>query len=456
MASQRSTPKYSLSSLPGFTSLFIDGRLLEIMKYGLFVTFALLVVIGFGGPQIGAQNPTLILIWVGWWLAIMVFLAPVAAKFWCAVCPIPLVGQLFHRYAPLRWIRNHQIPRRLTLFGFLPLLLFLVLSSLSVPLSTVPWLTALGLSALVLGATVVDVLFEERTFCKYICPINALLSVFGRGKLLRVETLEPSVCLTEHERTCLYGDERNGSWGCSWGLYPGNLTSHVSECSTCLECLRSCSQNNLTVALARPNFLSTRKQHIPLHQAFAPLFFLGIGMVYVLSKVAVAEPLHKLILVHDLSDLLTLLLVEFLAVAVVMPLFFMSLVGGPVVVATRRARSLAQQREIFGQLKRSTFTTIPLGLSIWFAFSLVLIMPQMNSVLNLLGFGEFPPLTFFLAYMLELVVALSLAMGFVGSSYLALSYIQTNMSTFYSRFGQFIGLFTFLTICYVVTIMGLF
>ena len=158
----------SLKKNFSFSTILSNFAIFWKIKIILFIISIYLIFQGIIGSYIGILNPAITIIWICCWVVIVLLYLPVNAKNWCAICPIPLTGQLYNRYAPLKWLHSRKFNKKLSLFGFLPILLFMLFSALSVPISTIPLITGLVLFGLILISAFMDIYFGERTFCKEI------------------------------------------------------------------------------------------------------------------------------------------------------------------------------------------------------------------------------------------------------------------------------------------------
>jgi polyferredoxin len=92
------------------------------------------------------------------------------------------------------------------------------------------------------GLVVLLNLFRTRFWCKYICPLGALLGVTGKNPLLRLQ-VDPESCKNCKEcvTECQGGANPNG---------PGHW--QPSECMFCWNCEKNCPSNALTFKLVLP------------------------------------------------------------------------------------------------------------------------------------------------------------------------------------------------------------
>jgi len=106
-----------------------------------------------------------------------------------------------------------------------------------------PYLTLFGLhwlfgaeagdfwiALMILGLVVAASLVVDRFWCRYLCPLGAVLSVVGRFSLLRIRRT-PSACTD-----CTLCDKP-----CPVGIEPSKATPFVSsDCIGCMDCVATC------------------------------------------------------------------------------------------------------------------------------------------------------------------------------------------------------------------------
>lgn len=111
-----------------------------------------------------------------------------------------------------------------------------------------PYATLLNIAELELGAglvilllTVVAALFVERPWCRYACPLGAVLGLTGKLSPVKIKR---NVELCKNCRLC---DAK-----CPMGLKPSSVTVMTSaDCTSCLECVAACPKEGVL----EPNLL---------------------------------------------------------------------------------------------------------------------------------------------------------------------------------------------------------
>jgi polyferredoxin len=228
-----------------------------VVAVPLLLLTATFVSAGLVGTPVGNRNGLVVFVWILWWFLLIAVLVPFAARSWCGVCPVPLLGDWLQRrrvlgvtFADPRQAKegpgtligrnryrglSRRWPRRFSNL-WLQNLGFLLLATFSVVLLTSPLASALVVGGMVVAATGVALLYRQRTFCRFLCPVGGFLSLYSMSSTLAVRARSSSVCAGCKEKSCLAGSE--DGWGCPWLEYPSRMTRH-NACGLCLECVQT-------------------------------------------------------------------------------------------------------------------------------------------------------------------------------------------------------------------------
>jgi len=254
--------------LPLIGSAFRSRRFLASLIAPTLLVFLLIVLAGLRGAQ-NTGNPAILLTWILWWPAV-IFTFFLVGRIWCSFCPFGYLGHAAQKIFSLRL----KVPTILKNMWW-RLGLFLILTWITTlwkldrwPLGTA-WL-GLGLT---LGAVALAVVFEKRTFCRYLCPVGGVFGLYSMTAPLRLAVKDPAVC-----RGACPG--KNCYESCAWFQFPPAM-DRGAECSLCLDCVRACPKDNLALLtqalgadLAR--FQSRRKS---LDEASAVAAVLGVALL---------------------------------------------------------------------------------------------------------------------------------------------------------------------------------
>lgn len=366
------------------------GRLAQRRLFPLAIALPLLVLTaafvtaGFVGTPVGNRNGIVVFVWILWWFLLIAVLVPFAARAWCGACPVPLFGDWLQRRrlvgvahadpraraeAPGRLIGRNRYrgaarrwPRRLSNL-WLQNLGFLLLATFSVVLLTSPLASSVAVAAMVLAATAVALVYRQRTFCRYLCPVGGFLGLYAKCSTMAVRAKSDAVCASCREKSCLAGSERG--WGCPWLEYPSRL-SRNNACGLCLECVKSCPHGNMTLFLRTP-FAEHRLEG--LDEAFKAFLMVALAVAYSVVYLGPWGGLKTVANVAEGADWR-----GFGLHAAGLWALALGVVPGLYVGAARLGRRLAASPGVSARaaVLAGAATLVPFGLLAWIAFSVPL------------------------------------------------------------------------------------
>jgi ferredoxin len=252
----------------------------------------LLIYDGFTGSARAGENLATVAPWVHY-RGLVVLALLLAGNLFCAACPFALPRTLAHRLsvAGPRW---PKILRGKWVAVVSLLALFFVYEWHDLWAS--PLLTAWLIVAYFVAAFVLEAIFTESAFCKYVCPLGTFNFVYSTASPLQIGVRQPDVC-----RTCVGKDCINGHYtpvvglseitvepqkdsepprrqerqedntksietsvtalstqysalstqhsqlvtpGCGTLLFPPTIQSNL-DCTLCLDCARACPHDNV-------------------------------------------------------------------------------------------------------------------------------------------------------------------------------------------------------------------
>ncbi len=243
--------------------------------------FLFAILSGFLGTPVGNRNFGIVFVWIAWWAVLILVAVPFLGRGWCAVCPIPLPGEWLQRGAIMeppekkpRWF-NLRWPNRLRNI-WLQNLTFTLVALFSSVILTTPKVTAIVLAAMLFLAIGMSLVFERRTFCRYICPVGGFIGLYAQTAPLELRVKDKQVCIACKDKPC-YNSSQTG-YGCPWDVFPGGLTKNT-YCGLCMECLRTCPSDNIAIN-ARPFSADLAKPSTRMDEAFKSFIMLGAAMIY--------------------------------------------------------------------------------------------------------------------------------------------------------------------------------
>jgi NosR/NirI family nitrous oxide reductase transcriptional regulator len=223
------------------------------------IIFWAVILIGLFGTVVPGLNFGTAITWYLWFCLVFVMMV-VVGRGWCAMCPFGGFAEWVQRQA--FWRRTQRalglgwkLPQSVAGYGFLIsvgafLLLTYIEEFFNIAGPGNPADTAWMVLGIVTSALVFFLLFERRTFCRYVCPLSALIGTVGAmGSVAGFRTRDRQVCLTCATKDCMRGGE-NG-YGCPWYTWPGSADSNLA-CGLCSECYKACPSGNVGLYVQAP------------------------------------------------------------------------------------------------------------------------------------------------------------------------------------------------------------
>jgi hypothetical protein len=248
-----------LARIPLVARLLRDRRLQFFMILPNQIIFWLVIGIGLLGAVDPGLNFATAITWYLWFCLVFVMMV-VVGRAWCAMCPFGGFGEWVQRHT--FWKRTSsniglglKMPEKVAQYGFLLSVgTFLVLTWIEEYFNIAgpgnPASTSFMVLGIVSSALVFFLVFERRTFCRYLCPLSALVGTVGAmGSVAGFRTRDRDVCLSCQTKNCMRGGE--DAYGCAWYTWPGSSDSNLS-CGLCTECYKACPSDNIGLFVQKP------------------------------------------------------------------------------------------------------------------------------------------------------------------------------------------------------------
>lgn len=200
--------------------------------------FIFLLWQGWLGAAAAYGSTALALTWVFWEPSIILG-SFVAARMWCAVCPIGAATGLMSRWGLQRkvpgWLRDRGawIPAAGVAAILWAQAAFAMESSIRA--------TAALIWAILLPALAVGFWFKRRTWCRYVCPLGQLIGAVSTCSATELRG-NPGVCGTHcRDHRCFVGTK--DASGCPVFEGPFAIRSNT-HCVVCFECVQACENSS--------------------------------------------------------------------------------------------------------------------------------------------------------------------------------------------------------------------
>lgn len=341
--------------------------------------FVFAIAAGLFGSVVGSHNFAIIFVWIAWWSAFKLVFIPFGGRAWCSICPIPLPGDWLQQGGLLSKGRglglNLRWPKRLR-GSWLQSSAFLLIGLFSALTLTDPRVTGWVLLALFGLAIGLSLVFENRAFCSYLCPIGGFSGIYAQTAPIELRVIDTEICAKHGDKSCYHA--------CPWGLYPVAFRNNAA-CGLCMECLRACPQDNLALNLrpfgtdiGTPRTANRSYSAQSLDTAFLALVMLGSALAFAAVFVgpwgwlkSAAFAIGSLQWLGYAAGFLALNLL-------VLPGLF----GLAVWVGRQTSKvRLPLKREISTQSQ----ALLPLGLMAWIAFTVSFALPKLGYILGVVN-----------------------------------------------------------------------
>ncbi len=162
-------------------------------------------------------------------------------------------------------------------------------------------LTAWVIIGYFLASFVLEAVFTESAFCKYVCPLGTFNFVYSMASPTQISVHDPEICRHCVGKECVNGsyspeplirvDEipingvtevkhgPQGTLGCGTLLFAPQVTTNM-ECTMCLDCVRACPYDNAGLFIRKPGHELIRADSWPKRWdiAFLVIFLVAMGL----------------------------------------------------------------------------------------------------------------------------------------------------------------------------------
>lgn len=249
-----------------------------------FLIFFLAALSGFFGTNDASVSLATVLTWIVWWAFLLLMIAGLS-RLWCIICPFGAMGEWAHRFSlwqtgQKRFSLNLSWPKELkNLWLVNAFFIFFLWMDNVFGFGNSPILTGYFIVVLVVLDVGIGLMFERRSFCRYMCPINGFIGLQGLFAGFEMRSKSSQVCRQCRGKWCLKGREADGGgYGCPMFLYPGGNETN-KYCILCTECLKSCPNNTMRWGVRPPLKDLWTNKAFSFDESFNIIALLGVSSV---------------------------------------------------------------------------------------------------------------------------------------------------------------------------------
>ncbi|MFT4927482.1 MAG: polyferredoxin [Phenylobacterium sp.] len=253
---------------------------LLILKIVFALLFLLIIFAGLSGTAIPERNLATTLTWNLWWSGVVIAILFTGSA-WCAVCPWDNIANWLVKRSIWRrastgssassslsltvptWLRNLW-PATFLFAG-------LTWLELGVGIVASPYTTALLALAMIVAATMTLALFENKAFCRYMCPVGRTIGVYSQLAPIALRSIDADICKSCKTLECYHGNDKIAP--CPTGLIIGRL-QESTYCTSCGNCTQSCPSQNVGWQIRTPSVEAIQDARPHLDEAFFMLVLL--------------------------------------------------------------------------------------------------------------------------------------------------------------------------------------
>ncbi len=362
--------RFELTGIP-FVKKILVSRWLQWSLIAITLPIFLLAILtGLFGTPAGSRNFGIVFVWIVWWALVILLMLPLAGRLWCAMCPIPAPGEWLQRRALVQPREGGKLftlgwkwPKRFNNI-WLQNASFLGVALFSVVILTTPLVSALVLASFAIVALATSLLFERRTFCRYLCPVGGFIGLYSQLAPIEVRVKDHALCATHKDKTCYVGSD--AGYGCPWLVFPAALDKNT-YCGMCTECLKTCPLDNIAV-YARPfgaDLLSSKGHR--LDEAYKAFIMLACALAYSIVLIGPWSILKETAYAVGSAGWWVYAAAFLAANLVIVPGLFYACAA----LSKQIARVATSTRKLFIDY---AYALVPLGLAAWAAFSLSFVL----------------------------------------------------------------------------------
>lgn len=271
---------------------FVDGLLKKrqiqfILQLPVVFFFFLLIAAGLFGSQFPDKNIATIVTWTVWWGGV-IFTFLIFGRLWCAVCPWAAVAEWVQRLSfwkvnrtPLT-LGNKWPVRFRNLYLMAGAFILITWAEFAFDMVLSPRNTAYLAVVTLFAAVIISILYERRTFCRYICPIGGMIGAYSTCSTLEVKARDRGICRGCQTKDCIHGNEKG--YGCPVYEYPEGMDT-ASYCTLCTECMKTCPHDNISLNTRPVASELVRPGERPLDEAFMAILTAGIALFHGLTMI---------------------------------------------------------------------------------------------------------------------------------------------------------------------------
>ena len=227
---------FNLFKVDRIRRLFHSSAFPNSLQLITAIFFLLVIYLGFFNTQTPNNNVSLELTW-GLWEPLVILSCVLAARIWCAVCPVGASSSIISRKYGL----NRNVPSFIRNYGSYLAVAGIVLIFWSEVVFNIPFsprATAILILSITLPAVMLALIYRRRVWCRFLCPLGKLVGFISRCSVLELRANQ-NICNSDcMDNSCYVGKDHQA--GCPVFEAPFVLHNN-QDCILCGNCVKNCA-----------------------------------------------------------------------------------------------------------------------------------------------------------------------------------------------------------------------
>ena len=240
---------FNLLKLEQIRKIFSSPYFPAAAQLSMAPLILLIIYLGFFGSPTASANIAPILVF-GLWEPVFVLGTFLGARAWCGICPIGGMSALISR----RFGHGRKVPVYIKKSGFFIIGLGIIVifwAESAFEMLQSPRATAVLVFSIVALAAITSLIYERRTWCRYLCPLGGLAGILSTSSVVELRT-NYGVCTNDCKKhECYVGTP--DSEGCPMFEAPFQLKSNL-YCVLCGKCIKACENRSPMLNLRLPAY----------------------------------------------------------------------------------------------------------------------------------------------------------------------------------------------------------
>jgi ferredoxin len=265
-------PRLDLLTVPWIRRLLTARAFQPALQIPTLGVMAIVVWLGLFDVQDGGMNLSTKLTWTIWWAGV-IFTFVLVGRAWCVACPFGALNEWTSRLTGA----TRRLPRPFrNIWWATGMFVLLTWADEQLGVVRSPRVTAWIVILFAALAIAIGLVFERRSFCRYLCPIGGVIGIYSMTAPLELRPRLAAVCAADRLKGCYRGTAAVS--GCPMLEFPGALDRN-NYCTMCAKCVTACEHGNLALrvrAWGRDLWATT---HRALDEAYLAVVLVGLTVV---------------------------------------------------------------------------------------------------------------------------------------------------------------------------------